>query len=320
MTTKRSARALLIGSLVALSMAASAASAAAKGPPSIQDFRTRVAALRPHSAELTTSVYTQWEEQELAGFQYGLTTAYGSESPIQIVKSNFLEVAEPIFATIEGLSPGTTYHYQAGALNNFGSVLGADHKFTTPPMPKFNAAKYPATLADAGFYGSPLGMILEGFEVTCLAGSLGGQLSGASPTVSLEATFSECRAFGFLNGKVSMNGCTYVFHAGEVPVNGIGELDLVCPEGKAIEIEGGNCRVSVPPQSGIAPVTVGNMESEPQSVHLQAKGVSLEYTKVKDGVLCPLMGTGSKSDGILYSSWIVGALDGEGAPISLSIK
>jgi hypothetical protein len=65
-------------------------------------------------------------------FEYGLTTAYGSRIPqgIEAVAGNGR--SPRIFSrTIEGLQPGTTYHYRLVASNSAGVAEGADRTFTT---------------------------------------------------------------------------------------------------------------------------------------------------------------------------------------------
>ena len=60
-------------------------------------------------------------------FEYGTTTDYGLESPIQSAGSGADPVA--VQATISGLSASTTYHYRLVA----GDVKGADATFATTP-------------------------------------------------------------------------------------------------------------------------------------------------------------------------------------------
>ena len=65
-------------------------------------------------------------------FDYGLTSAYGSHTPIQTVIG---VTPVPTSAALSGLTPQTTYHYRvvAGAID--GSVNGADQTFTTAAVP-----------------------------------------------------------------------------------------------------------------------------------------------------------------------------------------
>jgi len=65
-------------------------------------------------------------------FEYGLTSAYGSRIPqiIEAVAGNGR--APRVFSrTIEGLQPGTTYHYRLVATNSAGTLEGIDRTFTT---------------------------------------------------------------------------------------------------------------------------------------------------------------------------------------------
>jgi sugar lactone lactonase YvrE len=64
-------------------------------------------------------------------FQYGTTTAYGSNS------ASFNAGAGPgprsVFGTVTGLTPGRTYHYRVVATNTMGNGVGGDQTFTTAP-------------------------------------------------------------------------------------------------------------------------------------------------------------------------------------------
>jgi len=62
-------------------------------------------------------------------FEYGLTTAYGSNTTTTSAGNGF--VAVPVSATINGLTPGTLYHFRLTATNGNGTVNGADVTFTT---------------------------------------------------------------------------------------------------------------------------------------------------------------------------------------------
>ena len=72
-----------------------------------------------------------------AYYQWGLTTAYGSNTPSINIGSGDINVDVPF--TLTGLSPNTTYHYQLWATNSGGSNNGDDMTFTTsePPLPVF---------------------------------------------------------------------------------------------------------------------------------------------------------------------------------------
>lgn len=61
-------------------------------------------------------------------FQYGLTTSYGSTTPMQTQNGNTLR---PVSANITGLLANRTYHFRVVAHNNGGTSFGADRTFTT---------------------------------------------------------------------------------------------------------------------------------------------------------------------------------------------
>src|SRR3954453_6730234 len=60
-------------------------------------------------------------------FQYGTTTAYGSQTPSDgPVKGN---KDKDVKADVAGLAPSTTYHFRLVATNTAGTVNGADMVF-----------------------------------------------------------------------------------------------------------------------------------------------------------------------------------------------
>jgi len=73
-------------------------------------------ALDPHG--LTTTVF----------FQYGITTSYGSATPMQTQTGN---TYRNITANVAGLTPHTTYHFRIVATNSNGTRMGSDRTFVT---------------------------------------------------------------------------------------------------------------------------------------------------------------------------------------------
>jgi hypothetical protein len=63
-------------------------------------------------------------------FEYGTTTAYGSQTPAGTSGGN---ADRPVSADITGLAPSTTYHFRLVATNASGTATGADAQFTTAP-------------------------------------------------------------------------------------------------------------------------------------------------------------------------------------------
>jgi hypothetical protein len=70
---------------------------------------------------------------DLAGgsvsFQFGTTTAYGSQTAAQGIGATTRGAS--FAATVAGLSPGTTYHYREVVTNAAGTAVGADRTFAT---------------------------------------------------------------------------------------------------------------------------------------------------------------------------------------------
>ena len=67
-----------------------------------------------------------------ARFQFGKSTAYGSETPSQSVGSDRTDHA--LSATLSGLEPDTTYHYRVVATQGTLVVTSGDVAFKTPPV------------------------------------------------------------------------------------------------------------------------------------------------------------------------------------------
>jgi hypothetical protein len=65
--------------------------------------------------------------------EWGTGTAYGRVTPVQPVGEDAAD--HEVTAAIEGLAPGTTYHYRFTASNHLGSVKGPDRSFTTVRTP-----------------------------------------------------------------------------------------------------------------------------------------------------------------------------------------
>src|SRR6266850_1522660 len=85
---------------------------------------TKVAAF---SATLNGSVNPRGETT-MVNFQYGLTTTYGSNTPMQTQNGNTVRA---VSANIAGLLANRTYHFRIVAHNNGGTSFGPDRVFTT---------------------------------------------------------------------------------------------------------------------------------------------------------------------------------------------
>jgi hypothetical protein len=108
-------------------------------------------------------------------FQYGPTTAYGSETPAVDLGSEI--TVQPVAATLAGLNPGTTYHFRLVATNEAGMGYGHDQTFTTLPAPPTSSSSS-TTPAFAGVTLVSTRLALSGKFITlrlsCPAGTAGG--------------------------------------------------------------------------------------------------------------------------------------------------
>ncbi len=66
-------------------------------------------------------------------FEYGTSTAYGSSAPAPEGQAGAGTSETTVSHELQGLSPGTTYHFRLAATNPLGTVFGVDKVFTTQP-------------------------------------------------------------------------------------------------------------------------------------------------------------------------------------------
>lgn len=69
-------------------------------------------------------------------FEYGTTTAYGSQVPVPALDGGSGSDTFPVSTAVTGLASGTTYHYRLVAQGGGGTDYGGDQTFTTlaPPI------------------------------------------------------------------------------------------------------------------------------------------------------------------------------------------
>jgi hypothetical protein len=98
------------------------------------------------TATLNGTVFAN-KESTTYRFEYGTTTAYGSQTPTGTSSGNS---GKSVSAGVTGLAPATTYHFRLVATNPSGTAAGADMTFTTasgtgtpPPPPAVTIAATP---------------------------------------------------------------------------------------------------------------------------------------------------------------------------------
>jgi hypothetical protein len=104
-------------------------------------------------------------------------------------------------------------------------------------------------------------------EVKCSTYSYTGKTVGEElATFELTPSYTNCKTPGGLNTTIKMNGCIYVFNAGEFDElsNTEGWINIVCPAGQQITAEVFSagavklCTVTIPPQNELKKVTHTN--------------------------------------------------------------
>jgi plastocyanin len=125
----------------------------------------------------------------MVSFQYGLTTSYGSTTPMQTQNGNTLRF---VSANIAGLLANHIYHFRVVGHNNGGTSLGADRTFTTlaatgPPV----VATSSATL------------------IASLSATLNGSLNPHGLTTTISFQYGTTTAYGSTTPMQTQTGNTY---------------------------------------------------------------------------------------------------------------
>src|SRR6478672_6764163 len=146
---------------------------------------TKVAAF---SASLNGSVNPRGATT-MVNFQYGLTTAYGSNTPMQTQNGNTVRA---VSASVAGLLANRTYHFRIVAHNNGGTSFGPDRTFTTltatgPPVLTTN----PATL------------------VASFSATLNGSVNPHGLTTTVSFQYGTTIAYGSTTPMQTQTGNTY---------------------------------------------------------------------------------------------------------------
>ncbi len=106
-----------------------------------------------------------------ARFQFGTTTAYGSNTTSQAISGAAIGV--PVAASISGLAPDTLYHFRLVVSNAAGTALGADQTFRTtstsgpaPQPPQISGLTLSPSRFVAASHGATVSSVRTGSTVT----------------------------------------------------------------------------------------------------------------------------------------------------------
>jgi hypothetical protein len=176
----------------------------------------------------------------------------------------------------------------------------------TASAAKFEAGKYSAQLSGPQVASENFVFTVEGgLAFKCKEVTLSGELTAASTEIELAPTFKECTASG-LSASISAEGCKYRFNADTY------DVDIVCPAGKTMKYTVFTCEIRVGGQNGLETVEYLDSEGSPTTFAVEFLTVEkVKYNKTADGFLCPLSGTGEKSDGTYKGEFVMKALAGE---------
>jgi len=183
---------LILGACVAVG-AVIAAAAFAKAP----NASTRPAsAIGPHSAVIQASINPN-DKPVTYSFVYGATTAYGSLTPLGNVPKGKANVL--VSATLTGLQPSTTYHFQVVARSSDGTTAGGDLTLTTAAdqsAPEVTApspgdpGSTPTAPVTNETPAAPTPVLGRSVNVAATVGTVVVRPPGAARPVPLEATTS----------------------------------------------------------------------------------------------------------------------------------
>jgi hypothetical protein len=138
--------------------------------------------------------------------------------------------------------------------------------------------------------------------VRCSTSNQEGAFSSTSfESLEVSASYSGCKAFGFLSATVAMGNCKYKF-TGAGQTGGKALADVVCSSGE-ITVNTFGCVVHVPAQSNLSSVTFTNGAGD---VNASANLTGIHYTQTEG---CP-NGSGTKTNGTLTGGATVKASSG----------
>ena len=141
------------------SIAAAVLGASASAAPVAPSVTTSTATAVATSSESVLGTVNPSGSPTRYFFDYGTTTAYGSTTPSQDAGTGTTAIPEA--ASINGLTPGTVYHYRIVAIGPGGTSDGADQTFTA------GGTSSVQVLGREGFV-SPGGII--GIQIGCFGG------------------------------------------------------------------------------------------------------------------------------------------------------
>jgi hypothetical protein len=133
--------------------------------------------IRPTSALIDGTLSPQGAATTYS-FEYGTTTAYGSQTVSRTTGPGWR--SRPVFAFLRGLTPNTPYHFRLVATNSAGTTDGSDATFTTLPavVPPPQHEWFAGSVSAVGANSLTVGVLWTGPH--------DGSLDGQTLTVSVQ--------------------------------------------------------------------------------------------------------------------------------------
>ncbi|HEX7280183.1 MAG TPA: hypothetical protein VF255_11250 [Solirubrobacterales bacterium] len=110
----------------------------------------------------------------------------------------------------------------------------------------------------------------------------GTQTTATAATLTMGPAYTGCKAFGFVNTTIDVNGCGYEFSITGTPVSGAapGAVTIECPLSHFITVTAFNCWVTVGPQTRPTGVTYTNLGAgKTRDVTIDVNLTGLTYTQ-----------------------------------------
>jgi phospholipase C len=118
-------------------------------------------------------------------FDYGTSSFYESSAPC-VPTPEGGESAVPVSASLEGLSPDTTYHFRIVATNEHGTTSGVDEVLTTLPLPPAITSVSPV----AGLEGGGTSVTIGGTNLTHVSRVTFGTAAASAFTVASDSSIT----------------------------------------------------------------------------------------------------------------------------------
>ena len=157
--------------------------------PLVSNLNTRN--VQATSAELSGDINPRWGQASYF-FEWGETAAYGNKVPVTPGNAGAGDSPVSVNATIEGLTPGRTYHFRLVASNQYGTTTSTDQTFGFYPPACPNAQLRQETrsndLPDCRAYELVTPSFAQGTTIMPLAGPTSGVATNP-PRLAYGGTF-----------------------------------------------------------------------------------------------------------------------------------